>query len=142
MKYFTKGIDKYLAYWVLKDTCLTPQDIEDNFYPFVIAIDRYSPKLRDKSLSPDDACIAELSPAEQQRILKERIVRNPRTCNMSSFREKVSLAIKRNYPDWNGQYIEEEVQKLGEKAIIILDALWSERQFPHKHINNPVLHLE
>ncbi len=61
---------------------------------------------------------------------------------MSSFKEKVSLAIKRNHPDWNEQYITDEVQELAEKAIIILDALWSKGQFPPRCIDNDVLHLE
>ena len=38
MIYFTQSIDKYLANWVLKDTCLTPQDIEDNFYPLQLNV--------------------------------------------------------------------------------------------------------
>jgi hypothetical protein len=138
MAYFTKSIDKYLAYWVGKDTCLTPQDIEDNFYPFVIAIDRKSRRLKDKTRSPDDPDIADLLPEAKQRILNKRILRNPRTYDMSNFRDKVSLAIKSDHPDWNEEYIDEEVQKLSKKAGLILDALWSDRVFPHRCIDGDV----
>jgi len=138
MKYFTKGIDKYLANWVCKDTCLTPQDIEDNFYPFIIAIDRNSRRIKDKTRSRDDLDIADLPQKQKQR--------NPRTYDMGNFRKKVSLAIKRNHPDRNDQYINEEVQKLSEKALLILDALWFDscfhRRFFRDGLDEVVQHLK
>ena len=141
MIYFTKGIDKYLANWVLKDTCLTPQDIEDNFYPFVIAIDRNSRRIKDNARSPDDPDLADLSEEQKQRILNKRTLRNPRTYDMSNFRDKVSLAIKRNHPDWNDEYINDEVQKLSKKAELILDALWFDSCFFRGGLNDVVQHL-
>jgi len=141
MKYFTKVIDKYLANWVCKDTCLTPQDIEDNFYPFVIAIDRNSRRIKDKTRSPDDPDIVDLSEEQRQRILNRRTLRNPRTYDMSNFRDKVSLAIKRNHPDWNDEYINEEVQKLSTKAELILDALWHDSCFFRGDLDEIVQHL-
>ena len=132
MAYFTTGIDTYLANWVCKDTCLTWQDTESNFYPFVVAIWRNSRRVKDKTRSPDDPDIAGLHPEQKQRILNRRTCRNPRTSDMGNFRGKVSLAIKNNHPDWDQQYINNEVQKLSEEAIIILNALWSDDFLPHR----------
>lgn len=135
MSYFTNVIDKYLANWILPDTCLTPEDIEDRFYLFVMSINRYSRLLRDRTRSPYDDDIVDLPPRHQQWILNRRCIRNPRTYDKSGFIEKVSLAIKRNHPVWSEEYITDEVQNLAEKAMLILDALWYARHFPDNSIN-------
>jgi hypothetical protein len=142
MTYFTKGIDKYLANWIVKDTCLTPQDIEDNFYPFVVAVYRNSRRIKDRTRSLEDPDIADLPIEQRKRIVNARICRNPRTSEMSSFREKVSRAIKTNHPEWNGQYIEDEVEKLSEIAIIILDAFWSDSRFSVRGLDDIPQHIE
>ncbi len=42
MTYFTPVIDKYFAYWLIHSTWNTDQDIEVNFWRFIIALNRYS----------------------------------------------------------------------------------------------------
>lgn len=130
MKYFTKKIDQYLAYWIGPDTCLTWQDIEDRFYLFVMSIHHFSPLLRDKTRSVNDPDLVNLPPQVQEREVNKRTCRNPKTYDKDNFIEKVSRALKRKHPDWNEQYIDEQVQKLAEKAMFMLDALHYMRGFP------------
>lgn len=127
MTYFTPAIDKYLAYWILQDTWYTPQDIEDNFYRFVIAIDHFS-----KSYTT------------RMRRLKGVSERHNRTCNKKTFIEKVLLAIKRNHENFDEQYATKLVTKLADKAMIILDALWFSRMagFPRSDIQGSNLMLK
>ena len=112
MRYFTRGIDKYLANWIQFDTWHTSQDIEDRFYAFVMAISRNS-----RPLSDDTA-----------------LSRNPRTYDKAGFIEKVLLAIERNWPDFDQEYARERVEKLAGKAMIILDAMWYDRRANHRQI--------
>lgn len=127
MKYFTRAIDKYLAYWILQDTWYTPQDIEDNFYRFVIAIDHFS-----KSYTT------------RRRRRTSVPERHNRTCNKKTFVEKVLLAIKRNHENFDELYATELVTKLADKAMIILDALWFSRMagFPRSDIQGSNLILK
>lgn len=74
MYYFTKMIDKYLAYWLLSDTWYTSQDIEDNFWRFIIALNHYSKRLKDKSLTPDDTSLANLTERNRIRIANKHYV--------------------------------------------------------------------
>jgi hypothetical protein len=43
---------------------------------------------------------------------------------------------------WNGQYIEDEVEKLSEIAIIILDAFWSDSRFSVRGLDDIPQHIE
>lgn len=108
MKYFATGIDKYLANWLQMETWYTDQDIEDRFYAFVMAIDRNSQQV------------------EHQR--------NPRTHDKAAFVKKVLLAIQRNWPKFDQEHAKQLVERLATEAIIILDALWYDRQTNHQHI--------
>jgi len=77
--YFTPAIDKYFAYWILKDTWYTSQDIEDNFYRFVLSLHYFS-----RSSKNGD--------------------RNPRTYNKQNLIEKILLAVKRNHESFDEKY--------------------------------------
>ncbi|MBN2295777.1 MAG: hypothetical protein JXM70_25320 [Pirellulales bacterium] len=113
MRYFTDGIDKYLANWLQVDTWYTHLDIEDRFYAFVMAIDRNSRPIKDSTRS---------------------VNRNPRTYDKAAFIEKVLLAIQRNWPDFDQEHARQLIEKLATKAMMILDALWYDRHTNHRHI--------
>lgn len=128
MRYFTEGIDKYLANWIQIDTWYTPPDIEDRFYAFVMAIGRNSPALRDKTRSLDDPDLQKYTHEKRLRIVNQRTCRNPRTYDKTGFVEKVLRAIKRNRPDFDQEFARELVERLADKAMIILDAVWYDRR--------------
>jgi len=134
MVYFTPAIDRYLAYWIRVDTWYTHQDISDNFYAFILAIDCYSPLLRNKSLTPDDPSLKNLPDRVKIRESRRRTERNPRTYDSDGFIEKVLLAITQNHPNFDQEYARHLVSELAEKAMVILDALWYSRRAPHRHI--------
>jgi hypothetical protein len=105
MTYFTPVIDKYFAYWLIQSTWHTDQDIEDNFWRFVIALNHFSRPLKNKG-------------------------RNPRTDNEAALREKILLAIKRNHPNFDKEYADRLVTELCRKAKIVLEL----GHFPNMHI--------
>jgi hypothetical protein len=111
MTYFTPVIDKYLACWLLSDTWYTDQDIEDNFWRFIIALNHYNRPLKNKG-------------------------RNPRTYDKATLKEKILLAIKRNHPNFDINNADRLVTELCKKAMIVLDALWFVKlgHFPNMHI--------
>ena len=126
MQYFTKGSDKYFASWILQDTWHTPQDIEDNFYRFIIAIHHCSKSYSTRKLKATGV-----------------LERHPRTYDKNALIDNILLAIKRNHENFDHEYAKQLVLELAEKAIIILDALWFSRLagFPNLEIqiSNPPL---
>jgi hypothetical protein len=136
MTYFTPVIDKYLASWLIKSTWHTDQDIEDNFWRFVIALNHYSKPSKIKALTPDDPSLADLPKPIRIHEANRRICRNHRTSDVTALKEKILLAIKRNHPHFDEVYADSLVSKLCKKAMIVLDALWfvKIRGFPNYHI--------
>ena len=124
MTYFTPGIDKYLANWILKDTWHTWQDIETRFYLFVFAIYKLSRKVKVHEYQEDDPALSHL-PERLRKSKKFRCVyeRNPRTCNKDGFKKTVHKAIMNNHPNFDNDYAQSLVNELADKAMLILDAL-------------------
>ncbi len=134
MKYFTTEIDKYLANWLQVDTWYTDQDIEDRFYPFVMAIDRYSPLVKDPTRSVEDPDLQEYTVQQRLRIVKKRTCRNPRTRDKAAFVKKVLLAIHRNWPDFDQERATQLIERLATEAMTVFDALWYDRQANRQYI--------
>lgn len=101
MTYFTPGIDKYLAHWLLKDTWDTDRDIEDNFYLFIIAIHQLSHR-RNKG-----------------RFDKFQMV------DKTDFKNKLIRAIQNNHPDYDPEEANRLITELADKAMIVLEVLHS-----------------
>jgi hypothetical protein len=146
MVYFTPVIDKYLTYWLLcSDTWWKD---EYNFWMFVLALNYYSKSLKDKALTPEDPSLAHLPEGNRIFFANKRTLRNPRTCDETTLRSKILLAIERNHPGFGmGHYdVNELVTNLCNKAMIVLDVLWLAKQkgfFPNAHIENKMtLHLK
>ena len=134
MRYFTEGIDKYLASWIQIDTWYTSQDIEDRFYAFVMAIGRNSRPVRDETRSIDDADLKKYTHKEKLRIVNQRTCRNPRTSDKAAFVKKVLRAIKRNRPNFDQEFARELVERLADKAMMILDAMWYDHRTNHRAV--------
>ena len=142
MTYFTLGIDKYLASWILPDTWHTDQDIEDRFYCFVMAINRNSKDIIVKQLGLDDPELAQYPIVLRKKFSKNE-GRNPRTSDKNNLKEKLMLAVERNHPNFDKQYAADLINELADKAMIILDALYfaKKKGFPNENIRrwNPPL---
>jgi len=139
MKYFTKSIDKYFACWILPDTWHTghPSDM-DRFYRFVIAIDHFSKPLKRPPLDLNDPYLTKYPAKLRPKFAKlcTGTDRNPRTYDEKALKQKILLAVKRNYPDFNETYAAELVDEYVEKAMTILRALWAVKRigFPDRYI--------
>lgn len=142
MTYFTPAIDKYLASWILPDTWYTDQDIEERFYCFVMAINRYSKDILAEQLGLDDPDLAQYPIGLRKKLSKTKS-RNPRTCDKNNLIEKLMLAVERNHPNFDKQYAADLIDELADKAMIILEALYFAKKagFPNEKIRrwNPPL---
>lgn len=136
--YFTKTIDKYFASWILADTWHTghPSDMA-KFYRFVIAIDHFSKCIQLPPLDLDDPCLAKYPARSRPKLAKIKVglARNPRTYDEKALKEKILLAVERNYPDFNETYAAELVDEYVKKAMIILDALWAVKKIGFPRID-------
>ena len=142
MTYFTPAIDKYLASWILPDTWGTDQDIEDRFYCFVMAINRYSKDILVEQLGLDDPALAQYPIGLRKKFYKIKS-RNPRTSDKDNLKYKLLLAVERNHPNFDKQVASDLIDELADKAMIILDALYFAKKagFPNENIQrwNPLL---
>ena len=124
MSYFTPAIDKYFAKWIINDTWSTGHWAdEERFYLFVKAVDFYTRALKPNLQVDGNGDRPPISHFQPK-------VRNPRTCDEKSMREKILLAVQRNHPGFDEAYAETLAREYAGKAILILDYSWYIRHSP------------
>ena len=104
--YFTPGIDKYFADWILKTTWWTDNLYdEERFHAFVLAVHKLS----------------------KQVAAGKHKGRNPRTYDKKKFKATIIDAVKRNHPGFDEEHLEGSATEYANTAMVVLEFLWQTR---------------